>query len=318
MSDTTDHLERQIETHRANVEDTLDKLRDRLSVDRIIEDIEQSVGVQDVRETLALTGRQIRENPLALGLIGIGLAWILIGRGPSKQGLSDDANREGRDRPSGGILPAARHQDVPTRNHSAHDGAGESLAETVAGGAAEIAGKASALAHDLADQARHAASGVTDRVKELSTDATQRMHAGGLIRQIRQRIERQPLLLGGVALIAGAVIGAALPRTRTEDRLLRASRSRLLQDAREFAQGLKDRTTEAAQRSHDAAVKAAEDEGLAPLGNPPPAEREETAAAEPLDSQADQTKPLRTDVADAPADGRRAGVRPSLTAHSRT
>jgi len=284
----------------------------------MVEEIGQSVGVQEVRATLALTGRQVRENPLALGLIGIGLAWILIGRGPSEQELSDDAHRAGRDRPSGGILPAARHQDVPTRNHSAHDGAGESLAETVVGGAAEIAGKASALAHDLADQARHAASGVTGRVKDLSAEVTHRMHAGGVIQQIGQRIERQPLLLGGVALIAGAVIGAALPRTRTEDRLLGASRSRLLQEAREGAQGLKDRVTEAAQRSYDAAVTAAEDEGLAPLDTPPSPESQEAAVTEPMDRKADQTKPVRAAAVDAPADIRRAAVKPSLTTHSPT
>jgi hypothetical protein len=318
MSDMTDHLEDQIEAHRANVEDTLDKLRGRLSVDQVVDDIGQIVGVQDLRGTLALTGRQMRENPLALGLIGIGLAWLLIGRGPSDQGPSDDGHGGQRDRPSGGILPAARHQDVPTQNHAAHDGAGESLAETVVGGAAEIAGKASALAHDLADQARHAASGVTDRVKDLSADATHRMHAGGLIKQIGQRIERQPLLLGGVALIAGAVIGAALPRTRTEDRLLGASRSRLLQEAREGAQALKDRIAEASQRSYDAAVKAAEDEGLAPLDNPPPTEGKETVAARPMDGQADQAKPVRTAAVAAPADTRLAGVKPSQAMRSRT
>lgn len=318
MSDKTDHLEDQIEAHRANVEETLDKLRSRLSVDQVVDDIGQIVGVQDLRGTLALTGRQMRENPLALGLIGIGLAWLLIGRGPSEQEPSDDARGGDRDRPSGGILPAARHQDNATRNPAAHGGEGESLAETVVGGTAEIAGAASALAHDLADQARHAASGVTGRVKDLSADVTHRMHAGGLIRQIGQRIERQPLLLGGVALIAGAVIGAALPRTRTEDRLLGASRSRLLQEARETAQGLKDRVTEAAQRSYDAAVTAAEDEGLAPLDNPPSPENQEAAAAEPMDRQADQAKPVRAAAVDATADIRRAGVKPSPTTHSRT
>ena len=318
MSDTTDHLEDQIEAHRANVEDTLDKLRSRLSVDQVVDDIGQIVGVQDLRGTLALTTRQMRENPLALGLIGIGLAWLLIGRGPSEQGPLDDGQGGHRDRPSGGILPAARHQDNATRNHAAHDGAGESLAETMAGGAAEIAGTASALAHDLADQARHAASGVTGRIKELSADVTHKMNADGLIRQIGQRIERQPLLLGGVALIAGAVIGAALPRTRTEDRLLGASGGRRLQEAREGAQGLKDRVTEAAQRSYDAAVTAAEDEGLAPLDNPPSPESQEAAATEPMDRKADQAKPVRAAAVDAPADIRRAGVKPSQAMRSRT
>jgi hypothetical protein len=44
MSDTADHLEREIETHRANVEDTLDKLRGRLSADQLVDDIGQYFG----------------------------------------------------------------------------------------------------------------------------------------------------------------------------------------------------------------------------------------------------------------------------------
>ena len=117
MSDKTDHLEDQIEAHRANVEETLDKMRSRLSVDQVVDDIGQIVGVQDLRGTLALTGRQMRENPLALGLIGIGLAWLLIGRGPSEQEPPDDARGGDRDRPSGGkamMLPAVSDAPITT------------------------------------------------------------------------------------------------------------------------------------------------------------------------------------------------------------
>ena len=40
MNDTADQLERQIETQRANVEDTLDKLKGRLSVEQVVDDLE--------------------------------------------------------------------------------------------------------------------------------------------------------------------------------------------------------------------------------------------------------------------------------------
>lgn len=297
MTDTADHLERLIETQRANVEDTLEKLKDRLSVDQVVDDIGQAVGLRDLQGTLAVAGRQVRENPLALGLIGIGLAWLLIGRGGSEQRQPDAPGRHG-DRP--------------------HRGEGDTLVETIAGGAAEVTGRASALAQDLADRVGHAASGVTDRVKDLGTDAANRMHAGSLVRQTGRRIERHPLLFGGIALIAGAVIGAALPRTRTEDSILGDTRDRLLQEAREVTQSLKDRTTEAAQRSYDAAVKAAEDEGLAPLADTPAAGRMETVAAAAMDRSLDQAALDRNATNGASDDSMGTGVRTNRGTRSRT
>jgi hypothetical protein len=190
--------------------------------------------------------------------------------------------------------------------------------ETIVGGAADVTGRVSALAQDLADRAGHAAAGITDRVKDLGAEAASRMHAETLLRQTGARIERHPLLLGGIALIAGAVIGAALPRTRTEDRLLGETRDRLLQEAREATQNLKDRTTEAAQRSYDAAVKAAEDEGLMPLADIPTAGRLETVAAAAMDGSSDQAAPDRNATNGASADSMGTGLRTNRSTPSRT
>jgi hypothetical protein len=95
MTDRADQLERQIETHRANVEATLDKLKGRLSVAQVVDDIGQVLGLQGLQGARAVAGRQLRENPLALGLIGIGLAWHVIGRGGSEQGQPDIAGCSG-------------------------------------------------------------------------------------------------------------------------------------------------------------------------------------------------------------------------------
>jgi len=316
MNDTADHLERQIESHRANVETTLDELKDRLSVEQVVDDLGQVMGLRDVQGTLAVAGRQVLENPLALGLIGIGLAWLLLGRGPSEQRQSDAPGGH-RDRPHSAHRSAAgRGGDAP-RSRSPRKDEGDTLVETIAGGAAEITGRASALAEDLADRVGHAAAGVTGRVKDLGADAADRMHAGDLIRPIGRRIERQPLLLGGIALIAGAVIGAALPRTRTEDRLLGETRDRLLQDAREVIQGLENRAAEAAQRSDEEAVRAAETEGLAPLDDTPAAGRPETNATADLDRSLGQADPDRNATGAAPADTLGTGIRTNRGTRSR-
>ncbi len=90
MTDTTQELEQEIEAHRAGVEHTLERLKRRMSVDQIVDEVGQFVGVEDVRGTLRAAGRQVQDNPLALGLIGAGLAWLMLGTGSARNSREDD------------------------------------------------------------------------------------------------------------------------------------------------------------------------------------------------------------------------------------
>ena len=194
MSDTADHLEREIETHRANVEDTLDKLRGRLSADQLVDDIGQFVGLADVRGTLATAGRQVRENPLALGLIGLGVAWLLMGRSQTDPGPADRHREQGH-MPSSAAGPASGRQgDMDGRGA---EPAGDTVRDKPADRACGMRDRASGIARDLADKAGHAASGLSGDVRHLAADVADRMHARDLIPPIRHRLERQPLLWGG-------------------------------------------------------------------------------------------------------------------------
>lgn len=314
MSDTAEHLEREIETHRANVEETLDKLRGRLSVDQVVDDIGKFVGVEDVRGTLASAGRQVRENPLALGLIGIGMMWLLMGRNQSDQDAGDTRRAQSHT-PYSGAWPTPGRQADPGRRGTEREG--DTFLEKVADRASGVKDKAGGAAHDLADKVGHAASDLTESVKHLAADVGDRMHARDLIAPISQRLERQPLLLGGVALVAGAVIGAALPRTKTEDRLLGDPRARLLQEARDATRGLKERATEAAQRTLDTAVKAAGEEGLLPDGETTIAERVEKVASAAVEEARNQIDPVLHGAEDKPGESEGAGVQPNRVVRNR-
>lgn len=308
MSDTADHLEREIETRRANVEDTLDRLKGRLSVDQVVDDIGQFIGMDDVRGTLASAGRQVRDNPLALGLIGAGMVWLMMGRSGRDDGEGQD-DRTRSHTPYSGAWPADKTQ--------AWSGAGQQqaggLRDTLGDHATEAKEKASTVVHGLADKVGQVASGVTGSVKHMAADVADRVHARDVIRPVTERMEQQPLLLGGMALIAGAVIGAALPRTRAEDRLMGEPRNRLIQEAREATRGVKERATQAAQRTYEAAVKAAEDEGLVPSGESTIAEKVEHVAAAAMDEVRNQVDPvLHGTAAD---DGASQGADPSARAN---
>ena len=307
MSDTADHLEREIENHRANVEETLDKLKGRLSVDQVVDDIGQFIGLDDVRGTLASAGRQVRENPLALGLIGVGMVWLMMGR-------SNDADRpqerHGSESytPYSGAWPAG--QQGGGKPYSQYKGRSGQTGAAAAG----MMHKVSDTASDMKDKVEHAASGITERVGDMASNLTDRisgaahgvtdsvkgmasgvadtLHTRDIVGTVSDRLERQPLLLGAVALVAGAVIGAALPRTRTENRLMGEPRDRLMDQARSATSGMKDRAVDAAHRTFDAAKRAAEEEGLLPEGDETLASKVEHVAAAALGEARDQVEPI--------------------------
>ncbi|MEM1149160.1 MAG: hypothetical protein AAGI03_01180 [Pseudomonadota bacterium] len=72
------------------------------------------------------------------------------------------------------------------------------------------------------------------KARRLALDAQEKAekHAKAATSATRDSFERNPLAVGALAIGAGALIGALLPRTRAEDRTLGASRDRLMQEAK--------------------------------------------------------------------------------------
>lgn len=87
MSNDTDRLENEAESHRSRVDSTLDELRDRFSVGQIVDEVSSYLKEGQGSDMARNLGRQVRDNPLALGLIGAGIAWLFTG---------DSARAEGR------------------------------------------------------------------------------------------------------------------------------------------------------------------------------------------------------------------------------
>ena len=81
MSTETDSLEDKAERHRARVDSTLDELRDRLSIGQFLDEAWAQLREGEGADALKNVGRQARDNPLALGLIGAGLVWLFAGEG---------------------------------------------------------------------------------------------------------------------------------------------------------------------------------------------------------------------------------------------
>jgi uncharacterized protein YjbJ (UPF0337 family) len=117
---------------------------------------------------------------------------------------------------------AGRASDAASRAWDSVTGAASSLAEGASSTRQGIADRAGTAWSSASDRA----SGMANRAGRLGQDAGQRVQ--GLV-------EAQPLLLGALGLALGAALGAMLPKSEAEDRLMGESRDRVAGQIQELA-----------------------------------------------------------------------------------
>ena len=88
-------LEREVEAQRAQVEDDLDQLQDRLSPGQMMDQLFDYVKTGNGAEFTRNLGRSMRDNPIPLALMGVGMAWLMMG---GQSGRSRYDQLEGFDR----------------------------------------------------------------------------------------------------------------------------------------------------------------------------------------------------------------------------
>ncbi|RLQ88725.1 DUF3618 domain-containing protein [Notoacmeibacter ruber] len=115
MSDKTDRLEAEAERHRSNIDSTIDALKDRVSPGQMVDEALGFFKEGQVADAGRNFGRQVRDNPLALGLIGAGIAWLAFGNGARSMG-SDLYDRYGPDGGNGDVDEYGRFRPVGGRH----------------------------------------------------------------------------------------------------------------------------------------------------------------------------------------------------------
>ena len=105
-----------------------------------------------------------------------------------------------------------------------------------------------------ASRARHAAAAAGERTRDAATRAQQQLTDGSrrAMTQVERWVEENPLGAGAAALLAGFLIGMAVPERQRERRLLSGARRRLIQSAQRAGR-------DAVGRARQTLVEAAND-----------------------------------------------------------
>jgi hypothetical protein len=209
----------------------------------------------------------IRENPVAAGLIGMGVLWMIFGNSKvSALGsrLPEAARAVGgaigAAAASGGtvvgdaitgassLMANASHK-ISDAVSSAAGSATSAVQESISGGGDKVAGLGEATYETLGRGAKTA----VQAVESFRTPLQQNLN---------RALEKQPLLLGAIGLIIGAGIASAFPTTKVEQDVMGEAGTAVkdkIQEATEFA-------TERAKQVFDDVKNEAEAQGLTAAG----------------------------------------------------
>ncbi len=304
QTDDPDLIQRQIDHTRAQMAGTLNEISERLSPDNLIQQAKDSakeatVGkIKDVRNMAnrkvdgmsSNLSQTIRDNPLPVAVIGLGLGWLLISdrnkrddyrsdnydyRYGGYRYYTDDANGgnggridKARQRVNEGMREGMstmehRASEVKSRVGEAAQNVGETISDAAQRAGEAISDTASRIG-DTVDETtgtiQHRAGDAAMRTREeaerLRHEAQwrSRMAMDQTRETFRTTLDQNPLALGAVLAAAGAIIGAAIPTTEAENRLMGETRDRLLGEAKDRAVDVVERVQTVVEDTQHAAM----------------------------------------------------------------
>jgi hypothetical protein len=138
------------------------------------------------------------------------------------------------------------------------------VAGTVAGGVGNVVGGAAGAVGNVAGAVGGAAVGAVSGVGEAAGNVGSGIQQGA--HEARNYLQRMlysnPLAVGAAAVVVGAAIGALLPETEPEHRLMGEAKSTVLDKAQTVAQEAMHRVTEVAQEVGSTIQNETQDSGV--------------------------------------------------------
>lgn len=233
-----DEIQGHIEATQEELRQTLEAIGESISPGEMLDTALHAMRVGP-GEFATNLGRSVRDNPVAIGLVGAGLAWLMLGTG-TRRDIRQRAGETGhriRER-----AEKTGHQIVETA------GKARSKVEGAAGDVESGAGDVADASREKAEDVRAGAKRSYDRMRGFASD--------------------QPLALAAVGLLAGAAAAAFLPRSRFEERAFGERAEHVTEVAEDAARGVSEGVREGLEGQGPAEGAASSDGSDSPIGEP--------------------------------------------------
>jgi hypothetical protein len=197
-SSDPEQLERSADQIRADLDRTLDALERKLSPSQLLDRSLEYLREHSGELTRSV-GEAVRRNPVPVVLAVAGIGWLVASSLRSRSPIDDELADDELDDDEDDLYVEAPSAD----------------------------------AHH-ADAARSDSSKLQDRLAraaEATREQTRRTQY-----RVVSAIERQPILLGSVAVALGALLGALIPATEYEDRIVGQVRDRAVERAKQMGE----------------------------------------------------------------------------------
>ena len=276
-------LERHADRQRERIVETLDELRGRLTPGQIVDQVSDYVSEGTGGAFLRNLRAQCIANPVPVAFMGAGLAWLMLSGFRERRGsklrpvsggktrtVSDEVSRNAAQttdklRETAGQLGEHVENYTEDARRAAHD-----LRESVSGATKSGYEKAAAgydrMTDTLSDGYSAAAEQAKDTTDSLGRKASQIgasvASAGSGLKGI---LLEQPLVLAGFGLAIGALLGAYLPTTELENKVMGGASDKLKEKVRDTATDALDKGKAVGERVWQEARESAAEENLLPL-----------------------------------------------------
>lgn len=264
MSRSAAEVEAEVEAQRSELDRNVEALKQKMTPGQLFDEATRMAGGSG-QQIAAKFVEQAKANPMPLAVMGLGLAWLMMSNNRQSAGYDSGYRSEPRSfaaesglgamsdtggyeavsgydgsMPSGGGVASG----LKEKAHGVADKASSALSgakEKLSGGASSIGQSGRSAAHS----ARQTVGNVAGAAKQRAGAATQ--HAQ---QTFMDALNSEPLLIAGLGIVVGAAIGAALPATAAEDRLIGEHRDKLLNKGRDLAQTGLSQAGSAAQAAY--------------------------------------------------------------------
>lgn len=256
---TSAEVEAEVEASRSELDRNVEALKQKMTPGQLFDEASRLMGGTG-QQVASRFAEQAKANPMPLAVMGLGLAWLMASN--NKSPTTSYGYAEPRSfADEGGV-------GLYETGGGATSGSGGGIKEKVQGvlstakdKVANAKDKVSSAGASAAQSGRSAGQNLSSMGRSagqnLSSAAGQVRNKAGQVGQQAQQtftdtLEREPLLIAGLGVIVGAAIGAALPNTRAEHRMMGEHRERLLGKGKELAQSGMEKAGAAAQATYGA------------------------------------------------------------------